>query len=341
MPERSKTLRESEEDPLLSTAGKQRWTFWSVWNRLRLPLVILGIFVWIYVGYVHARDHEGWSALTAIYVIVQIVTTVGYGDITVTTEEGKFFMAFYVIITVLILGALVTDCVDKLLANNAETLRKHIQKVQKIKNNNGKVDYCGLFVDWLKHFEHLVVSFILFAIFVAAGTIFYATYEKCTCSYGVTHVKDCIDGVDTVCAATGGYTKTWIDAFYMSVITLTTVGFGDHAPRSDTGRAVGCVWMLFGVVATANFASAFGALLIGAQKNDHRLGKVTEEIFQKIDKDKDGSIDRREFRTYALLKFGLVTYEDLDEIDNLFDAMDTDGNGTLSHDEVFAYCDAE
>ena len=27
-------------------------------------------------------------------------------------------------------------------------------------------------------------------------------------------------------------------------------------------------------VATANFASAFGALLIGAQKHDHRLGRV-------------------------------------------------------------------
>merc|ERR1719247_3185725 len=110
-----------------------------------------------------------------------------------------------------------------------------------------------------------------------------------------------------ICAATGGYVKTWTDAFYMSVITLTTVGFGDHAPRSEIGRAVGCVWMLFGVVATANFASAFGTLLIGAQKNDHRLGHVTEEI--------------------------------LDEIDNLFDAIDVDGSGSLSHDEVMQYCD--
>jgi len=305
---------------------------------LKPLLVVIGILLWIYIGYVYARDYEGWSALTAVYVIVQIVTTVGYGDITVSTEQGKFFMAFYVILTILILGAIVTDCVDSLLNKHADMLRKHIRKVHKLK---GKESSSSYFLEILKEFEHLIVSAIVFGIFVAFGTIFYATYEKCTCSYGVTAVKDCIDGVDEICAATGGYVKTYIDAFYMSVITLTTVGFGDHAPRSDVGRAVGCVWMLFGVVATANFASAFGALLIGAQKNDHRLGKVTEEIFQKIDKDKDGVIDRREFRTYALLKFGLVSYEDLDEIDNLFDAIDTDGDGTLSHDEVFAYCDNE
>jgi potassium channel subfamily K len=329
--------RESEEDPLLKNESSARWTFWGVFRRLKVFLVIFGILLWIYIGYAYARDYEGWSALTAIYVIVQIVTTVGYGDITVSTEEGKFFMAFYVVLTILILGAIVTDCVDQMLQNNAAILRKHIQKVHKMKNNETR----SYILELLREFEHLIVSAIVFGFFVAFGTVFYATYESCTCSYGVSHVKDCIDGVDEICAATGGYVKTWTDAFYMSVITLTTVGFGDHAPRSDVGRAVGCVWMLFGVVATANFASAFGTLIIGAQKNDHRLGKVTEEIFQKIDKNKDGVIERREFRTYALLKFGLVSYEDLDEIDNLFDAIDTDGDGTLSHDEVFAYCDTE
>merc|ERR1719171_2650471 len=244
-------------------------------------------------------------------------------------------MAFYVIFTILILGAIVTDCVDSMLQNNAAMLRKHIRKVHGMKSNQTR----SYILELLREFEHLIVSAILFGIFVAFGTIFYATYEKCTCSYGVSHVNGCIESTDDICAATGGYVKTWIDAFYMSVITMTTVGFGDHAPRSEIGRAVGCVWILFGVVATANFASAFGALLIGAQKTQHRLGKVTEEIFEKIDKNHDGIIDRREFRTYALLKFGLVTYEDLDEIDNLFDAIDVDGSGSLSHDEVMQYCD--
>lgn len=332
---RSKTTKESEEDPLLKQTTP-KLTFWGLYRRFRVALVIFAILLWIYIGYAYARDHEGWSALTAIYVIIQIVTTVGYGDITVSTEEGKFFMAWYVVLTILIIGALVTDCVDSLLKDNTQRLRKHIQQVQKkLKNEESQIDWFG----WIKDFEHLIVSAIIFGIFVAFGTVFYATFEKCSCSYGVTAVKDCIDGVDQICAATGGYEKTWTDAFYMSVITLTTVGFGDHAPRSEIGRAVGCVWMLFGVVATANFASAFGALIIGAQKTDHRLGKVTEEIFQKIDKNHDGKVDRREFRTYALLKFGLVTEEDLDEIDNLFDAIDVDGDGSLSHDEVVAQCD--
>jgi len=250
--------------------------------------------------------------------------------------------------------------VDSLISDKTEALRKRVSKVQKyndastVESSSLSVSYFNRFVDFLREYEHLIVSFIFFVFFVAAGTYYYATYEKCSCSYGVTRAPGCIDGVDVIggttvdgvtktdrCAATGGYVKTWTDAFYMSVITLTTVGFGDHAPRSDHGRAVGCVWMLFGVVATANFASAVGAVILGAQRNEHRLGKVTEEIYQKIDTNKDGVIDRREFRMYALLKFGLVSEEQLDEIDNLFDTIDSDGNGTLTRDEVAAHCDTD
>merc|ERR1719321_1347376 len=150
--QRSSSPRESEEDPLLKNQGSSRWSFWGLFHKLKPVLVIIGILLWIYIGYVYARDYEGWSALTAIYVIVQIVTTVGYGDITVTTEQGKFFMAFYVILTILILGAIATDCVDQLLKNNTAMLQRHIQKVHKMKNN----EYRSIFLEMLKEFEHLI-----------------------------------------------------------------------------------------------------------------------------------------------------------------------------------------
>lgn len=45
------------------------------------------------------------------------------------------------------------------------------------------------------------------------------------------------------------------DAIWWSIVTVTTVGFGDKTPKSPAGRILGIVWMVFGV--------ALGAVLIG------------------------------------------------------------------------------
>jgi voltage-gated potassium channel len=38
-----------------------------------------------------------------------------------------------------------------------------------------------------------------------------------------------------------------VDAFYFSVVTLTTVGYGDFAPRTDAGKLFTAVYVLVGV----------------------------------------------------------------------------------------------
>ena len=38
-------------------------------------------------GIVYLTANQGWHVETALYVVVQIITTIGFGDITVTKEE--------------------------------------------------------------------------------------------------------------------------------------------------------------------------------------------------------------------------------------------------------------
>lgn len=40
---------------------------------------------------------------------------------------------------------------------------------------------------------------------------------------------------------------SWLDAFYFSFITLTTIGFGDFAPRTDEGKIFTIIYITIGV----------------------------------------------------------------------------------------------
>lgn len=50
--------------------------------------------------------------------------------------------------------------------------------------------------------------------------------------------------------------KGLFDGMWWAVVTLTTVGYGDKVPRSTLGRALGMVWILFGIVFLTFFTAA-------------------------------------------------------------------------------------
>lgn len=48
---------------------------------------------------------------------------------------------------------------------------------------------------------------------------------------------------------------------WWSAVTMTTVGYGDKAPRTATGRLVALIWMFIGVVLVAGFTAAMASSL--------------------------------------------------------------------------------
>jgi ABC-type amino acid transport substrate-binding protein len=54
-------------------------------------------------------------------------------------------------------------------------------------------------------------------------------------------------------------------AFWWSAVTMTTVGYGDKAPRTAGGRAVALVWMFASVIVISSFTAAIASSLTVAR----------------------------------------------------------------------------
>ena len=48
---------------------------------------------------------------------------------------------------------------------------------------------------------------------------------------------------------------SWVNSFYFSVVSLTTVGYGDIVPTTDPGKIFVCFYLLAGIGIIAAFAS--------------------------------------------------------------------------------------
>ncbi|HET9033187.1 MAG TPA: transporter substrate-binding domain-containing protein [Dokdonella sp.] len=80
----------------------------------------------------------------------------------------------------------------------------------------------------------------------------------------------------------GGHHRQGIFAgFWWAMVTMTTVGYGDLAPRSVGGRVVGMVWMLAALMIVSFFtASITSALTVG--QLSHRISSADDLASAKI-----------------------------------------------------------
>jgi len=76
--------------------------------------------------------------------------------------------------------------------------------------------------------------------------------------------------------------NTMLDAFYFTIVTATTVGYGDVAPTSQEARLFGMSVVVFGA---ASFAVALGSLLGPAieARLSHALGKMTDSQLELLE----------------------------------------------------------
>jgi len=297
-----------------------------IWPRLRLAVLML--LVLTVLGMLCGEFIEGWSWITSLYVVVQVLTTIGYGDVAIHPTM-KIVVAFYILACLVVWGYVGNVFFDHMQKTHIQMVKERIIAPWEKYNHTQKRDRCS------KEMQKLIIHTVVFFAFVLFGTVFYRLLERCVCSYGVSFKEGCDDTDFETCEATGGYVKSWSSSFYMSVVTLTTVGFGDHTPRTQFGRLVGILWMVCGVATTVKWLQSASTYFFSRDvaSRMQALSRISMDQFKHTDFGNKAYLTKSDFRCYAMVKLGLVPVDIFEVYDHVFDRLDTSGDGLLTSEE--------
>lgn len=280
---------------------------------------VLLLFVYLSLGVlvfsVNHRDFAGAETHTvvdALYFCIVTMCTIGYGDITPTAASTKIFSILFVLIgfgfvDILLSGMVsyVLDLQENLLLGTVKG-REAAAAAGERHHRNAR-DY---FIDVKKGRMRIRIKVGL-ALGVVVLCIGVGT--------GVMHFVERLG---------------WLDSFYLSVMSVTTVGYGDRAFKSAHGRLFASVWLL---VSTLAVARAFLYLAEARIDKRHRMiakwvlsRDMTVAEFLAADIDHNGWVSKSEYVIYKLKDMGKITEKDILPICNQFDRLDTGNCGKIT-----------
>ena len=179
---------------------------------------------------------ETWSMYNSIFFSFTIVTTIGYGKVTPQTQLGRGACLFYTIIGVPIncilitfIGYLLKEKVSELCQQGGPLINIH----------NLEIYYICKFVFQVEKLKGRHTSMFMFALMIMTVVLVFILLPSAMFCY--------IEG------------WTYLDGLYYSILSLSTVGFGDLTNESKTEveqklgpliwiyRVFVWLWLVFGI----------------------------------------------------------------------------------------------
>lgn len=269
---------------------------------LLVVYLLLGIAIYWFNRDDFSAD-ETHPVVDALYFCIVTMCTIGYGDITPVSTSTKLFSILFVLVGFGFIDILLSGMVSYVLDLQENYLLRSAKGV-------GQRDTGSYIIDVKKGRMRIrmKVALALGVVVLCIGI-----------GVGVMHFVEELD---------------WLDSFYLSVMSVTTVGYGDRAFKSMPGRIFASIWLL---VSTLAVARAFLYLAEARVDKRHRkmakwvLGQdMTVAEFLAADIDNNGFVSKSEYVIYKLKELGKVSEKDISQICNKFDRLDSGNCGKIT-----------
>ncbi|KAI3719674.1 hypothetical protein L6452_20576 [Arctium lappa] len=269
---------------------------------LLILYLLLGVIIYWYNrdSFMGSETHV---VIDALYFCIVTMCTIGYGDITPNSSVTKLFSIMFVLVGFGFIDILLSGMVSHVLDLQENYLLTSL-------SNRKKDGHPSYIIDVKKGRMRIRMKVAL-----ALGVVVLCI----SIGVAVLHFVERLG---------------WLDCFYLSVMSVTTVGYGDKAFTSTAGRIFASVWLL---VSTLAVARAFLYLAEARVDKRHRnmvkwvLGQdLTVAQFLAADIDNNGSVSKAEYVIYKLKEMGKVTEKDILQICTIFDRLDTGNSGKIS-----------
>jgi len=293
----------------------------------------VALFMFTTVLQFNSSHWEGPRPLTiveAVYLLAQILTTVGYGDITPAFPRGQVWVAANVILALCLYGSCimeVTDRINQRLTAQAAELIAALERASHPDQSDEEAEAASMragkrLMDWNYSgapvdMTPLIKSGTLFLFFCTVGVFFWHFFP--------------------------GEGKTWLQAVYMSIITLSTVGFGFFNATTEGGKVFSAFWMMFGVATLAATIAAFCELMSKIKAKERRNVPGEKLKFFRLIKNyshvssegSDKGMDSYDFLKFCLVMNDTITEEELTVIEGRFDHFGGAPDGAVAYQKVF------
>ncbi|XP_020520532.1 two-pore potassium channel 3 isoform X2 [Amborella trichopoda] len=211
------------------------------------------LFLYLSLGvliYAFNRDHfsgnETHPVIDALYFCIVTMCTIGYGDITPQTDLTKLFACLFVLVGFGFIDILLSGMVSYVLDLQENLLLSNVRG----RRETGVARSYIVDVEKGRMRIRMKVALALGVVVLCIGV-----------GTGVLHLIEQLG---------------WLDSFYLSVMSVTTVGYGDRAFTTLPGRLFASVWLL---VSTLAVARAF--LYLAEWRIDKRHRRVANWVLHR------------------------------------------------------------